>query len=231
MESNVLRHFKGKKTLVSQRIDIVKSYNEIRDALDQRLISIIDDLGGIPIIMPNILKKPLDYLECISPDIIVLSGGNDIVIDNKGDDLSEIVRKRDTTESVLLAYAVKNKIPVLGICRGMQMINVYFGGKLIQNLRESFNDHVAVRHDIKLEPHFFNELQVSSYEVNSYHNQGFTHKYLSENLLPIAVSKDGIVEAVRHKTLPIIGIQWHPEREEDLKSIDIFILKKLLTKD
>ena len=116
--------------IITQRVDKIKEYNEIRDSVDQRLISWVSEIGFNPIILPNSLAEidrkindqlKLDkWMSSLKINGIILSGGNNI-----GD-----VKERDITETYLLKYAETNEIPVLGICRGMQMLAVYDGAKL-----------------------------------------------------------------------------------------------------
>ena len=117
---------------ITQRVDKVDSYNEYRDALDQKMIDWVVDAGFIPIPIPNTLVD-LDssdesqprlggWLRELNINALILSGGNDI-----GN-----VPQRDLTENYLLAWAERNMVPVLGICRGMQMMGVWSGGQLME---------------------------------------------------------------------------------------------------
>ena len=105
---------------VSLRIVNAQNYEEERDALSHDWTSLLEDLGFISVHIPNTLKNLDSFLDEMDLDGIVLSGG-----DNIGDN-----KKRDETENKILNYALERKIPIIGICRGMQLINKYFGGKL-----------------------------------------------------------------------------------------------------
>ena len=191
---------------VSQRVDFVLKRDEIRDAVDQRLLQFIMRCGGIPIPVPNILSD-IDYFNnwfnVVNPDAIILSGGNDL----------GACLKRDQTEYRLLDYAEKNDLPVLGICRGMQMMGVRAGVQL-----KPVEKHINVRHS--LTGHL-------SGQVNSYHALSLSE--LPPNFVALAYSEDGEIEAMSHKDRPWEGWMWHPEREKVLSSDDINRLIGLLT--
>ena len=191
---------------VSQRIDILPSRNEIRDALDQKLVSFITQAGGIAVPVPNFNNSTIDietWLNNIKPDGIVLSGGNDI-----GE-----YPNRDKVEELLLSYGSKKSLPLLGICRGMQMMGVWGGTTL-----KSVSGHVATRHILS------GDLNMN---VNSYHN--FSLLNTPDGFSSFAYSQDGEIEAIKHNKLPWEGWMWHPEREECFLSQDIERFKNLLS--
>lgn len=200
---------------ITQRVYSISSYKEHRDSLDQRLIDWVADAGIVPVPIPNTLvdltsnlesKKNIEnWIKSVKINALLLSGGNDIG-DNK---------HRDLTEKCLLAWAETNKIPVLGICRGMQMIGVFSGVDLIE-----VNDHVKTRHTLKrLEGNFSNL-------VNSYHNLAL--EKCPDNFKILALSEDGCIEAIKHNNLPWVGIMWHPEREHPFHELDKELLNTLL---
>lgn len=197
---------------VSQRVDDYADRNEHRDALDQRLINFLYFVGFLPVPVPNnlvnlkpdvtLIHEPLDvWLDKISPKAIILSGGNDI----------GQYPERDSTEVRLLEYSRKNKLPVLGICRGMQMMAHLEGTEL--HLVEG---HVNTRHQL-----------TGKYkdEVNSYHC--FSIAECPKDFDVQARSADGEIEAIRHRCLKWEGWMWHPERESQFATNDIERLKKL----
>lgn len=119
----------------------------------------------------------------------------------------------DALDREVISYAKEHKLPLLGICRGHQAINVFLGGSLFQDIG---NSHSGVTHLVSSYPNdvlpFSNE-----FETNSYHHQAI--KDLASDLKVIAKAKnDGVIEAVIHEELPIIGIQWHPEMCQDKES-------------
>lgn len=131
---------------------------------------------------------------------------------------------RDHFELALLREALARDLPVLAICRGMQLLNVAFGGTLLQHI--GAGNHVA---DYKTEGYpsrwhavsiardsrLRQILGVDDLEVNSRHHQAVTPETLAPGLTPVAMSPDGLVEAVESASQRwVIGVQWHPERLE-----------------
>ena len=201
-----------KVVAVSQRVDEFPDRDETRDALDQRLISFLRVAGLIPVPVPNGLcdffsegvsgHEPLDsWLAVVKPQGFVLSGGNDI---------GQCI-KRDMTEELLLDHAKLQHFPLLGICRGMQMM-AHWAGTSLQRVQ----GHVRTRHQIS------GEIEG---EKNSYH--GFSLTECPYGFEVIAKSEDGEIEAIRHRSLPWEGWMWHPEREKDFASGDLQRVKAL----
>lgn len=185
------------RVVITQRVDVKPETQERRDALDQawwdQLESILKQkLNLFPV--PN-QQATEEWLEHVAPHLIVLSGGNDI-----GE-----AADRDALETRILQYAVRKAIPVLGVCRGMQMLNVFLGGSL-----SKLSNHVAVMHSV------FNheaESSLKAMTVNSFHNYGITTADLSTKLEPLFLHSDGSIEAARHRQFNWLGIMWHPERD------------------
>lgn len=116
-------------------------------------------------------------------------------------------RVRDQEELGLCAAFCAQRKPILGICRGIQVLNVYFGGDLIQHT----DGHDGTPHAIKTAPgSALCRLCGPVCTVNSYHHQAVGRPGVG--LRVCARAADGVIEAVEHSTLPILGVQWHPER-------------------
>ena len=198
-----------KTVVVSQRVDNYVERNEIRDALDQKLTLWLSQAGYIVIPIANQLALvPTaqeigfhDWINSIKPDAILLSGGNDI---------GEFI-ERDNLERALLVYASHLKIPVLGLCRGMQMMAVVAGVEL-----KLVAGHVRKRHRLKG--------QITD-EVNSYHHLALSRCPTDYTVL--ASSDDNQIEAIQHQHLPWQGWMWHPERELIFSDKDTQRLKAL----
>lgn len=156
---------------------------------------------------------------------ILLTGGHDVCPSTYGEDkipqCGATCRERDKMEHILLGRALGRDIPVLGICRGIQFINVFLGGSLYQDLptqRPSCTEHhqkppydVPV-HELELMDNsgLFRLLNRKSLSVNSYHHQAIKEK--ARPLKIMAVADDGIIEAVEMTDKKFVwGIQWHPE--------------------
>lgn len=215
---------------ISQKQDKNK-WGEFIDSLENNYINYLEKFGIKLIPIPNSSKNILSYFKKFPISAIILSGGNDVNPELYGEEIKEgfsISKQRDETEKKLLEIAVKKKIPVLGICRGMQFINTYFNGKL-----EKVEEHTRKNHKIKITGETKDVLG-DEIEVNSYHNYGISKNTLSNKLNSFA-NAEGIVEGIFHPFFPIGGIQWHPERdspnkEANRKLIDAFINKKLFWK-
>ncbi len=152
-------------------------------------------------------------------DGLILCGGGDIhpkYFHEEIDGSNDIDPERDALEFALTrAFAEAGK-PILGICRGHQVINVYFGGSLHQDLSNarahtSFAGHDLVHPVRAAKGSIAQQLYGDCFSVNSHHHQGLNR--LGQGLIPSIWSLDGtVVEGIEHTTLPILGIQWHPER-------------------
>ena len=181
-------------------------------------------------------KKKIHVVEAIScsnldslllvADGIILTGGEDINPNLYGhpeyiDICGKINHKRDTIERKLFDFALKKKIPLLGICRGMQMTNVALGGTLIPDIPTYIGKEVSHRGSGKTE-HLVNiknkenrlfPAAKDSFTVNSNHHQCIDK--LAKGLTIIAKSKDGVIEAVSYDKFLhtyLVAVQFHPER-------------------
>ena len=199
---------------VTQRVDKADFYNEWRDALDQRLIDWVIQSGFVPVPIPNTIVDisstnschPIleNWLNKVKIEGIILSGGNDI-----GENPA-----RDETEKFLLEWAQKNRTPILGICRGMQMMAVWSKGKLIR-----IKNHSSTRHQLKIS----NLASDWPSEVNSFHRWGLDG--CPADFEVKAFTDDNVIEAIKHKQLPWEGWMWHPEREVHFSKKDTRRLK------
>ncbi len=207
-----------KRIGITQRVENIQSYSERRDCLDQRWAAFAFELGFTPIPLPNITPdKVAKLLDAVKLDAILLSGGNSIT--DLDPTASDVAPGRDAFEVALLSEALARDIPTIGVCRGMQMINVHLGGGLI-----SVSGHVAVRHPIIL----LNKSYQLPKLVNSFHNWGTKADSLAKELEIIAVDSDNNVEAFEHKEKKLLGIMWHPEREDPFNKLDIQLITRFL---
>lgn len=118
----------------------------------------------------------------------------------------------DEKQFQLLNLFYQNNKKVLGICRGQQLINVFFKGTLIQNINTTIqhhNNHLNKQYHQITNEDFMKELYGTSFQVNSLHHQAIDQ--LADGFIVVSRSDDGIIEAIRHKDYPIIAVQFHPE--------------------
>jgi N5-(cytidine 5'-diphosphoramidyl)-L-glutamine hydrolase len=195
-----------KKIGLTQRVFEVPELKERRDCVDQRWIKLLHAIGYTPVLLPNHVSVAVDILRHTSLDGILFTGGNSL--SNYGGDAPE----RDDTEMALLKIAIEERLPCLGVCRGMQLIQHAFGIEL-----EVKHGHVATDHMVL--DNTGNEIRI----VNSYHRFGTNSTV--DDIEVKAKSSDGVVEEIRHACLPIRGIMWHPERREPFDERDIQLLK------
>ncbi|QIK70107.1 gamma-glutamyl-gamma-aminobutyrate hydrolase family protein [Erysipelothrix sp. HDW6C] len=181
--------------------------------------------GAIPIMIPFNTDPSVIEAQLEGVDALILSGGHDVWPLNYQQQpqqrLGTVFPERDLFELTLLKYAVSYNIPVLGICRGLQIMNVFFGGSLHQDL--SYMDGAAniLKHDQGSGPTLLThtvrfkensmlyKLLGDDLLVNSFHHQ--TLKQLGDGLIAVGHADDGVIEAVEHESLLIYGVQWHPE--------------------
>lgn len=170
--------------------------------------------GGLPVYLP----LDVDPAAIVGRlDGVLLSGGADIGPERFGaaaeTDLYPPEPERDDFELAVLEAAAQRGVPVLGICRGHQMINVYAGG----TLRQHVPSHVAFDQPPETKSHvvtfesgsIVGELYGPSAWVNSLHHQ--TIDVVGPGLRATGVADDGVVEALEHNSLPMVSVQWHPE--------------------
>lgn len=189
---------------ISQRVEVVASYGEHRDCLDQQWFRFLEALGFTPVPIPNSLSNLNEWLASTGIEGLILSGGNDLT---HLPDASNTSAERDETERTLLSLARERGWPVIGVCRGLQMMNVWLGGQLTP-----VSGHTAARHAVtptEQTNSWFRPYQ----DVNSFHNWGISPEGLVAELIPQLLSPEGDIEAYVHRSLPWAGIMWHPERE------------------
>ncbi len=166
----------------------------------------------------------LDIKDCEQYDFdgLLLPGGGDIDPIFYGETINgsrNPDKALDEAQWAILDVFVKDEKPILGICRGHQLINVYFGGSLIQHMENS-SEHQSSGGDVYHETivkgrSFLSDIYgEGELEVNSSHHQAV--KVLGEGLHAIQFCGD-VIEAMEHGTLPIRCVQWHPERMENAK--------------
>jgi len=194
--------------------------------LENDMAKYVTQEGVLPILIPDVEEK---YLQPILAEMdgFVLQGGSDLAPESYG---KEPIGRwkgdayRDAYELRIMDYAIKNSKPILGICRGMQLMNVYFGGTLYQDIgteNPELDDHRSaqlydtIKHPIEfVEGTILATLYANEQNpyINTVHHQAI--KDLGANLEVYAYSNDGLIEAIGYTKEPtgkVMGVQWHPE--------------------
>lgn len=208
------------KVGITQRVESVSDYSETRDSLDQRWYELFEALGMKVLPIPNGLQDINTWLNEMKCDAFILTGGNDISGLEESKNTSP---DRDHTEFALLKYSYDLSIPVFGVCRGLQVMNIFFGGKL-----QRVSGHAATSHSIKF--CFDQSKNWESKEVNSFHEWGISKDNLAKELIPCAYDDDGNIEAAMNRELKWLGVMWHPERNVIFDNFDLELLEKLFKK-
>ena len=179
--------------------------------------------GGVPLLLPtaavNAVAPWLDRIQGL-----VLTGGGDIDPARYGADphatIYHLDADRDACDFELARQALNVRMPLLAICRGMQVINVVLGGSLHRHLPETIGERVAhrrpsretVRHQVQVAPfaHVAAAMGGNRVDIVSWHHQAVDR--LGEGLRPVAWAADGVVEAIELDDHPeLLAVQWHPE--------------------
>lgn len=223
-------------------IGITAGFNNLEEKhfLTHFYVQVVESLGGIPVILPSV-DITLVNMVYDMVDGLIFSGGSDVdpffFGENPKKGIGEITPVRDHFELCLAQRALKGIKPVLGICRGIQVLNIAAGGNIYQDIGE-----VTVQeHDQKAPKWFpFHEVEIiensllykiigrKKIKVNSFHHQSV--KDLGQGLVKVAWSNDGLVEALesRSQEKRIIGVQWHPEcnwnREQESRALFEFLI-------
>lgn len=192
--------------------------------------------GGIPVSLPYIPKEQINGL-VERLDGIIFPGGPDIDPTFMGEEpipqLGATNRNRDIFEIALIRTAVAKKVPILGICRGAQIINVALGGTVYQDLNSQFSGKllkhqqeapgeqpthfISVNHESKL----FKTISDNVF-VNSTHHQAI--RDVATDLKIVAEAPDGVIEGIENDDATIQGVQWHPENlwQHDARQLEVF---------
>ena len=212
-------------------IGITSDYNEINGQtsffIKESYVTAVEVSGGIPLLLcPTKNENSISRFINLIDGLLISGGGFDIDPKLYGEEphpkLGKIQPDRTDFEIKLLKSAVEKRMPVLGICGGHQLINVYFGGTLYQDIPSQYNNTINHRqptpsntpyHPVKINPstRLSKIAKFDTATVNSTHHQSV--KEIGKGLKISATAEDGIIEAVEYNGDGfIIGVQWHPER-------------------
>jgi len=200
---------------LTMRVDRCREDGEQRDALAadwaSALARALGDVPWVPI--PNLGPQTERFLQAWEIGAVILTGGNDV----------SACPIRDETERAAVAYCLRTGLPVLGICRGLQFLQVYFGG----SLRPAPETHWGGRsHPLEIcGARARAMLGHARIVVPSFHRHGVLAEELSDALEPWALSGDGFVEGLFHRTAPVMAVQWHPERRLPDPEIAVRLLR------
>jgi putative glutamine amidotransferase len=211
-------------------ITTYRTYNRSGNSqicVNEAYITSVAEAGGVPILIPlGLPKSELDAL-LQSLDGILFSGGGDVQPERYGSQPNQLVKNvdldRDRVEVHLFGQARSRKLPFLGVCRGIQVINVGQGGSLYEDIQEQHPGSIRhqspdawprnrLAHSVKITPNskLYQILGHDEIEVNSLHHQAI--KQLAPGFKISAIGLDGIIEAIELTDYPYgIGVQWHPE--------------------
>ena len=159
-------------------------------------------------LIPN--KKKLSKKKIKEINLLIIPGGNDV------SNILKTSKKRNIVEKNLIKICFKKKIPILGICRGAQLLNKSFGGKI-----SKIKKHMRTRHNIFFTNREF--IKKNFLNVNSFHNDGIKKNDLSKSFKVLASDKHKNIEMFISNNKKIIGTMWHPEREKNTLLLDILI--------
>lgn len=202
----------------------------------------IEKAGGVPVMLPLTTDPEVIRQLIGSFDGFLLTGGQDVSPRLYGEKLSmlcgEICFERDEMERILIGEAIRHDKPILGICRGIQILNVVLGGSLYQDLPTEYPSNLEHHqtppydlpvHQVSIVPDspLFSLLGRRSLAVNSYHHQAI--KRLSNRLSAMAYAEDGLVEAVCLPSARFVwAVQWHPEFSYEREESSLAILRKFV---
>lgn len=239
---------------ISTNISILESgtfAGQKRIYIHQDYVTAIVKAGGIPLLLPLHDSPDIMKAQIQSVDGILFSGGQDIhplhYKEEPKSCLEEVCVDRDFYELEILKCAHLLNKPILGVCRGLQLLNVAFGGTLYQDIERQFptfpsqhsqkSEKSAATHTVNVVPHtrLYSIFESETLLTNSFHHQAV--KDLAPDFFINAQAKDGIIEGIEKKGSSfILGVQWHPEMMAEkhpimLKLFSAFVAAALLNKN
>ena len=211
-----------KKIGISQRLMHHPKYREIMTTLDYEWGFFLHKVNMLAIPIPLVDQREVPrMLKSLEIDGVILSGGNSCSkYMDKRDPSYYLSKKRDLFEKTLIEEAIRRQLPILGVCRGLQFINLYFGGTLGECKNHNGSHHQIYQISGKEKFRF-------SFVVNSFHNFSIPTKNLSSNFVSLALDSENNVEAAMHSKYEIYGIMWHPERNKPINKEDQVLIDRI----
>lgn len=207
------------KALISQR-EVVNQYGGLSDSLEKEYVDYFSGLGITVFPVSNFGN--VEEMLLLDWDLIILTGGGILPQQYYNYERTGARQEyRDDVEEKLIKTGMEKNIPLLGICRGMQMINAFLGGKISSFVDCTIERKIKVSHPVVIDE--------QEYLVNNYHNDGLFTDDLGEGLIAIATDLENkTVEAFSNRENSIMGIQWHPEREGNSQRVQDWTKTKIL---
>jgi len=220
----------GVTTQTLHAIDGIPQELPVSWVMNQRYVHAVMAAGGVPVLIPLLAEDPATLREIYERlDGVLVPGGVDIdpsyYRTSRSDLLGRLDPARDTSEIVMTRWAVKEGKPFLGLCRGLQVLNVALGGTLWQDLEQErpesmkhdffptagyARDHLAHVVEVASDTRLAEAIGSGPVEVNSMHHQGI--RDLGYGLRATASAPDGLIEAAELEDVGFaVGVQWHPE--------------------
>lgn len=212
-------------------IGITTDYKDKYYGIEKTYSAAVARYGGLPVLIPSVARSSRVLKELVNRiDGLLIPGSRDMDTKHYNQEphpkLNLMNRERTAAEYIILEQALTAKVPVFGICGGMQFINVFFGGDLYQDIKSLLPDagdhEKGAIHKISIKPGTILKkiINKSSIKVTSYHHQAI--KKIGSGLKISASADDNITEALESEDGLVLAVQWHPELQKDYISKSLF---------
>ena len=204
------------RALITQR-ESTDQYGGRIDSLEAEYVEYFEQLGIQVCPVSNYMQDVVSFARNSHCEMLILSGGGVVPAD------SIPMTYREKTEEKLIEWAVEHDYPIIGICRGKQVLNCHFGGTVTKA------ETVPVKRAVR-EEHPITRLENGqTLYVNHFHGDVIRREDLADELIPLAIDEAyDTVEAFRHREKRIVAVQWHPERKSLCGETISFVQKLIL---